>query len=96
MYAPLFCVERPPLPNPPLILPTIPTHPCTHPPHLQIARQVMDGGRPPIPPPDQLPGGGGGAFAAEGLSRYVSLLQACWAQDPAARPSFADILAELR
>ena len=63
--------ERPPhLPAAALIpLPRFPISP------VQVAKAVMSGQRPPIPPPDQLPGG---TFA--GLDDYILLMERCWAQ----------------
>ena len=31
-----------------------------------------------------------------GLEEYVSLMHACWARDPALRPSFSEVVAQLR
>lgn len=49
--------------------------------HSQIEKDVIDGKRPEIPP--QCP-----AFIA-------SLMQRCWAQEPNARPTMAEVLEEL-
>jgi hypothetical protein len=59
----------------------------------QIAKIVMDGGRLGMPDLQQLPGGRGGLSGLEG---YVALIQRCWAQSPEDRPSFGEIIAELR
>ena len=62
---------------------------CTQ---VQVAKRVMDGERLEIPAdPSQLPGGTFG-----GMADYVALMRACWEQDPAARPSFGQVIAELR
>lgn len=53
----------------------------------------MSGGRLPVPDPGQVPGL---SEAYEGLPGYVALLSACWAQEPEARPTFAQIVPELR
>ena len=53
----------------------------------QLSRQIMGGLRPPIPDPATLPGPG--PFA--GLGRYIELMEACWSQEPSARPSFNEI-----
>lgn len=53
---------------------------------------VIEGRRPPIPEPAQLPGGG----EFEGLARYISLVQRCWEADPADRPTFAQVIPELK
>jgi len=37
-----------------------------------------------------------GGRAPAGLPRYLALMQRCWAADPAARPGFQEIAAELR
>ncbi len=49
----------------------------------EVLRQVRDGKRPPIPESD-----------ATGLQ--ADLIQRCWAQDPAARPSFQHVLEYLK
>lgn len=56
-----------------------------------VATRVQAGARPPLPPSD----------ACEGVSPrchalYVSLLAACWAQNPEQRPSFARVCTALR
>ncbi len=43
--------------------------------------------RPELPAPEDLPGTGG--FA--GYSEYIMLMEQCWDQDPAARPTFAQV-----
>ena len=55
----------------------------------QLPQQIMVGLRPAIPPLETLPGPDAKPFA--GLGRYIELMQACWHQDPAARPSFAEV-----
>ena len=60
---------------------------------------VLAGERLEVPPADQLPGmatAEGGAGPPEGLDEYIALLRRCWAQDPEQRPSFGDIIPELR
>ncbi len=58
----------------------------------QVAKVVMGGGRLEIPPdPAALPGGTFG-----GVDLFTALIRKCWAQDPAARPTFADIIADLK
>lgn len=47
-----------------------------------------------IPAKEELPGPDTQRFA--GLDDYVGLLQRCWAQDPAERPTFEDCIHELR
>lgn len=43
--------------------------------------------RPELPAPEDLPGTG--TFA--GYSEYIMLMEQCWHQDPAARPTFAQV-----
>lgn len=47
--------------------------------------------RPDIPPLDELPGG-----AFPDLPQYITLLEACWHEDPDQRPSFETIITSLR
>jgi hypothetical protein len=61
---------------------------------FQILKAVVAGGRLDIPEPSQLPDKGKGF--EEGLEAYVTLIRWCWDQDPAQRPSFHDIVRELR
>lgn len=54
---------------------------------------VSDGERLPIPPPEQAPG----PPLEPGLhTAYVDLMRRCWAQDPAERPGFGDVIVALR
>lgn len=63
----------------------------------QIAGHVQRGGRLEVPPADQLPGADTATFGASGgLDAYCALMQQCWAQAPADRPSFAEVSARLR
>lgn len=59
----------------------------------QVIGQLLAGGRPPVPPADQLPGPDMAQF--EGLDDYIQLMQECWGQDPAGRPCFPDIAERL-
>lgn len=61
---------------------------------LQLTRWILEGRRPEVPEPERLPGGGDGGLL--GLAAYLDLMQRCWAQDPAERPAFSDIVSELR
>ncbi|GAB4820775.1 hypothetical protein N2152v2_007821 [Parachlorella kessleri] len=61
----------------------------------QVAQFVAGGGRLAVPGPSQLPGEHE-SEAFQGLPTYVALMHKCWAQDPVERPSFADIIPELR
>lgn len=55
----------------------------------------MAGERLTFPPPDELPGAGAAGFE-QGLPAYMQLAERCWAQDPAERPSFQQIIVVLR
>lgn len=59
----------------------------------QIMNFVKGALRPLVPPAADLPGG---APPPQLLSEYVALMEACWHQDPAARPNFKTIIAKLR
>ncbi len=59
----------------------------------QVVNSIMEGRRLAMPAPGQLPGG---SKQTPGLEEYMQLVQRCWAQDPEDRPSFRDIVAELR
>ncbi len=61
--------------------------------YMQVAKTVMNGGRLEIPDDSHIPGLDGGI---EGISAYRALLQRCWAQSPQDRPSFDEIVDELR
>lgn len=54
----------------------------------------MSGERLPIPPMERLPGPDAQGFA--GLPGYLALMQRCWAQEPELRPTFRQIVEELR
>lgn len=60
-----------------------------------VVAAIQGGRRPAVPPAAQLPGLGPGAMPP-GLGRYVALMERCWAQQPQNRPSFEDIMAEMR
>lgn len=63
----------------------------------QLASFVQRGGRLELPAVEDLPGHDTAAFAASGgLRAYCELMAACWAQDPAQRPSFAELVPRLR
>lgn len=62
---------------------------------LQLVSHVLSGGRLEVPPPEALPGGSSPALQA-GLPAYVALMKRCWAQAPEERPTFDDIVGELR
>lgn len=57
----------------------------------EVVSVVNNGGRPEIPAPRDLRGG-----AFPGLPAYTALLRRCWAQNPYDRPSFAELVPELR
>ncbi len=58
---------------------------------MQIASQIIEGKRLMVPNRSDLPGDLFG-----GLDRYIGLMQKCWAHQPLDRPSFAQIIGELR
>jgi hypothetical protein len=58
----------------------------------EVAARVAAGGRPAVPPPGAAPGGEALACHAA----YAGLVQRCWAQAPAARPTAGGIVRELR
>ena len=60
----------------------------------QIVSTVIGGGRLEIPPRGRLPGADTRTFA--GLDAFVRLIRACWAQNHLDRPSFQEIIAQLR
>ncbi|KAL4441448.1 hypothetical protein ABPG77_001952 [Micractinium sp. CCAP 211/92] len=60
----------------------------------QVATHIMAGGRLPIPPAEQLPGPD--RLAPAQLDAYVALMERCWQQARDARPSFTQIIADLR
>ncbi|KAL4433230.1 hypothetical protein ABPG77_003278 [Micractinium sp. CCAP 211/92] len=64
----------------------VPTYTVTH--------IVINGGRPEVPPWQQLPGPDTAKFV--GLSSYVRLMRECWQQRPEDRPTFAEIVPRLR
>lgn len=55
---------------------------------VQVVALVTEGAqRPELPAPKDLPGSG--TFA--GYSEYIMLMEQCWHQDAAARPTFAQV-----
>ena len=55
---------------------------------LQVVALVTDGAqRPDVPPVEDLPGPGG----FDGYPEYIMLMEQCWHQDPAARPTFTQV-----
>ena len=59
-----------------------------------IVGAINQGGRPELPALEALPGEGSAAWA--GLPRYLELMRRCWAQNPLDRPTFQQVVAELR
>ncbi|KAL4855412.1 Importin-5 [Chlorella vulgaris] len=62
----------------------------------RMAGLLVSGARLTVPPTDELPPRGIGGAPAPVVSEYVALMRRCWAEDPAARPSFDQISTELR
>lgn len=62
-------------------------------PPYRVPVLVNAGKRPAIPPRGELPGPDTASW--QGLAAYCRLMSDCWSQDPAARPSFDDILPRL-
>jgi hypothetical protein len=62
-------------------------------PPYQVRREVLDGRRPELPALEELPGPDNAAFGQ--LDVYCQLVRDCWAQNPAERPTFADIVPRL-
>ena len=58
---------------------------------FQIANAVLSGQRLQPPAPDELPAGELVVYDA-----YVALMESCWREDPAARPTFEAIVQELQ
>lgn len=59
-----------------------------------MATHIIAGGRLPIPPAEQLPGPD--RLAPAQLAAYLALMERCWHQDRDARPSFAQVIGDLR
>lgn len=69
--------------------------PCA--PTLQLVNQVTQGVRLPLPAsPEDLPGPPATRPTPAQLSAYCELLGCCWAQAPAHRPPFGDVVDSLR
>jgi hypothetical protein len=60
----------------------------------QVVTVVTEGGRLEVPARADLPGPDTASF--EGLDAYVALMRRCWAHNPNDRPTFQEIIAELR
>lgn len=61
---------------------------------FHVVHAVCEGERLALPSRESLPGASPPDPAS--LAAYVALMRRCWAQDPAARPNFASISADLR
>jgi hypothetical protein len=59
-----------------------------------IVSQITNGNRLTIPDANTLPGPESGSWPK--LGQYVALMERCWAQEPADRPNFEQVMAELR
>lgn len=60
---------------------------------VQILNGVTHGQRPPIPSLEELPGA---EQEFGGLDEYLDLMQRCWAQSPADRPAFTEVVGRLK
>ncbi|KAI7844168.1 hypothetical protein COHA_002303 [Chlorella ohadii] len=61
---------------------------------FKVGAIVRRGGRPEVPPRDQLPGVDTAGWT--GLDAYVQLMRDCWAQQPQDRPSFDEVVGRLQ
>ncbi|PRW39272.1 Serine threonine- kinase CTR1 [Chlorella sorokiniana] len=61
---------------------------------FKIAAIIRQGGRPEVPPREALPGPDTADWA--GLDDYVRLMRACWAPQPEHRPSFDEVVQQLK
>ena len=59
-----------------------------------IVSQVTSGKRLTVPDANTLPGPDSGSWPK--LGEYVALMERCWAQEPADRPNFEQVMTELR
>lgn len=59
----------------------------------QLVHAVSSGERLPVPPREEVAGAPPPPAVYDG---YIALMQRCWAQDPAERPPFADVIVDLR
>ena len=59
-----------------------------------IVNQINAGNRLPVPPSAELPGPGSGDW--DKMDAYLALMNRCWAQRPEDRPTFGEVMAELR
>ena len=60
----------------------------------QLVGQVLHGGRLELPVREELPGPDTPAFTA--LDEYARIMERCWAQAPQDRPTFEDVVPQLR
>ncbi|PRW51177.1 Serine threonine- kinase CTR1 [Chlorella sorokiniana] len=61
---------------------------------FKLGATIRQGGRPDVPPRNQLPGPDTAGWA--GLDAYLQLMRDCWAQQSADRPSFDEVVGRLR
>ncbi|KAI7844166.1 hypothetical protein COHA_002301 [Chlorella ohadii] len=61
---------------------------------FKVGATIRRGGRPEVPPREQLPGPDTAGWA--GLDAYVQLMRDCWAQQPQERPSFDEVVGRLQ
>ena len=61
---------------------------------LQIREHVLNGERLEIPDRQTLPGPVAAKF--RGLDQYITLMKWCWSHEPSDRPTFRQIIVELK
>ncbi|PRW57024.1 Serine threonine- kinase CTR1 [Chlorella sorokiniana] len=61
---------------------------------FKVGATIRRGGRPEVPPKEQLPGPDTAGWA--GLDAYVQLMRNCWAQQPGERPTFDEVVSRLQ
>lgn len=61
---------------------------------MQLVHMVSSGERLQVPPRESAPGPD--RLSESEYAAYVALMQRCWAQEPAERPGFDQIISQLR
>ena len=60
----------------------------------QVVTVVSEGGRLELPPRSRIPGPDTQSW--DGLPAFYGIIESCWAQNPADRPTFGQVIARLR